>query len=425
MRAWIAGLASAVLLTAAVSTFAQANRIQQSEMILQPAGDVVEHDTFGCAAAISGNTMVIGGFNADGVQVGAGAAFIFERKGNAWVQTARIFASDGRAEPVGDGQLRSDSFGSNVAISEDAKTVVVGAPAHTHPGLQKNAGAIYVFQRVGDDWVQQAELFSPTPMAETFLGAEPGFGGLAISGNTIAAGDEGTFNVDFFTRVNDTWTSSGTVTVPDDFAFVPSDVSLSGNTLVVGSTGTDSPLAVGSGAVYVFQRAEGTWVQKATLTAADATAFATFGFTVRINRDLVAIGANSALGATSQSGAAYVFANEDGAWSQQAKLIASDGMDFDQFGESVAIDGHTVLVGATQHIPAATGSRSGSAYVFQARDGNWTQSAELVASDAVPGGFFGSAVAVFNNTLVVGADEQHPPVEGYAGGEAYVFKLNP
>jgi hypothetical protein len=82
MRAWIAGLASALLLATTVSTLAQTNRIRQSEIILQPSGDVVEHDTFGCAAAISGNTMVIGGFNADGVQVGAGAAFVFERKGN-------------------------------------------------------------------------------------------------------------------------------------------------------------------------------------------------------------------------------------------------------------------------------------------------------------------------------------------------------
>src|SRR5262249_11738044 len=188
------------LVLTALPALAQPRTIQQSERILQPAGDTVEHDTFGVAVAISGNTMVIGGFNADGAQVGAGAAFIFERVGHDWVQTARLFAPDGQAEPVANnpGKFRSDSFGSTVAISGD--TVVVGAPQHTHPGLPRNAGAVYVFQRVNGAWVQQAELFSPTPVHETFFGAGAGFGGLGISRNTIVVGDESTFTVDVFTR---------------------------------------------------------------------------------------------------------------------------------------------------------------------------------------------------------------------------------
>lgn len=421
------GLLAALLVTASgFPALAQDVPIQQSEQNLQPAGDTVEHDSFGSAVAISGNTMVIGGFNADGAEVGAGAVFVFDKIDNTWVQTARLFAADGKAEPVPNfpGDFRSDSFGTNVAISGD--TVVVGAPAHTHPGLQRNSGAVYVFQRVNGAWVQQAELFSPTPFTEAFVGSQPGFGGLAISGDTIVVGDEGSFNVDVFTRQNGVWTSTAAFTVPDDFSFVPTDVAIDGDTVVVGSTNSDAPAASFAGAAYVFRLVDGTWVQQAKLAATDAASGAEFGWSVRIGSHLVAVGAVRGPGASPQSGAAYVFSSDDGVWSQAAKLGADDGQDFDDFGSSVAVSGRTVFVGATNHTPLATGaSEAGAAYVFQPKDGRWQQLAELSASDGIPGGDFGTSVAVSNDTLLVGADRQHPPVEGYPGGEAYVYRLNP
>ncbi len=413
--------AMAVLLVAmcGLPAHAQDLSIQASEQILQPSGDVVEHDSFGSAVAISGNTMVIGGFNADGVQVGAGAVFVFERVGKSWVQTARLFASDGRAEPVPNdpGKFRADAFGENVAIS--GNTVVVGAPQHTHPGLQRNAGAIYVFERVNGTWVQQAELFSPTPSAEAFFGSEQGFGGLAISGDTIVAGDEGSFSVDVFTRVAGNWTSSAAFTVPDDFSFVPADVAIEGQTLVVGSTGSDAADAPFAGAAYVFRLIDGVWQQQARLTAADAVSNSQFGWTVRTSGGRIAVGAIFGPGATPQSGAAYVFAADEGAWKQVAKLSADDGQDFDRFGSSVAVDGETVAVGANSHSP------TGATYVYERRHGGWQQVAALAASDGIPAGDFGTSVAVQGGTLLVGADNQHPPVEGYAGGEAYLYRLRP
>ena len=71
--------------------------------------------------------------------------------------------------------------------------------------------------------------------------------------------------------------------------------------------------------------------------------------------------------------------------------------------------------------------RSGAAYVYQSKDGKWTQIAELPASDGVAVGEFGGGVAVRNNTLLVGAAGQHPQIDNgqsYPGGEAYVYRLN-
>lgn len=157
------------LLLSVLPAHAQTTSILQSEQILSPAGDVVEHDSFGSAVAISGNTMVIGGVNADGNEVGAGAAFIFDRIGNDWVQTARLFAADGKAEPVPGlpGKFRSDSCGSTVAISGDP--VVAGAPGHAHPGKAANSGAVYVFQRVEARGFNRRSCFLQRPTARTSL----------------------------------------------------------------------------------------------------------------------------------------------------------------------------------------------------------------------------------------------------------------
>jgi hypothetical protein len=113
-------------------------------------------------------------------------------------------------------------------------------------------------------------------------------------------------------------------------------------------------------------------------------------------------------------------------WSETTKLVATDGQDFDNFGFSISNSGQTVFVGAPDHTPLNTGvQQAGSAYVFEGEDGMWRQTAELGASDGIPGGDYGTALAVQNKTLLVGADIHHPQVEGYAGGEAYVYRLNP
>lgn len=437
---FLAVIATMVFLiaTAVVPAQAQGTRTQQSEQILQPSGETAEHDSFGSAVAISGNTMVIGAFNADGNEVGAGAAYIFDKIGNTWVQTAKLFAADGHARPANPlfpGDFISDSFGLTVAISQDGNTVIVGAPSHNHATQLSGGdiGAVYVFQRTNGAWSQEAELLPPHPNVQDHFGDASDFGGLAISGNTIVVTDQGTAltgslpgSVDVFTRANGTWTLTTQLLVPDDPFFFPSSVAFDGHTLAVGSDISDAPNAFEGGAVYVFQFSEGQWSGPVTLGAADATSGALFGFSVSLNGGLIAVGASAGPGTTSQSGAAYVFAGEGGVWSQKAKLIASDGLDFDNFGVSIGVSGQTVFVGATGHTPAATGTFSaGSAYVYRQGDGGWRQVAQVSGSDGISGGQYGLAVAIRNNTLLVGADLQHPLVEGYPGGEAYVYSLNP
>ena len=428
-------VSSCLVFSTAFPARAQTTRIQQSEHILQPAAERVEHDSFGSAVAIVGKTMVVGAINADGNEVGAGAAYIFDKIGNDWVQTAKLFAADGRAErepspPFPPDEFRSDSFGLTVAISSDGNTVAVGAPAHNHTGMLSNTGAVYVFERSKGVWSQQAELLSPTPNDMDHFGDAPDFGGIGISGNTIVVTDQGNGRglgaIDVFTRTNDAWSFTTQLFVPNDPFFFPSSLAFDGRTLAVGSDSSDAPTAGFAGVVYVFQFSEGQWSAPVTLSGADATSGGTFGYSVSVSGNTIAVGAAFGPGATAQSGAAYVFAGEDGLWTQIAKLNAADGVDGDDFGFSVVVSGQTVFVGAVNHTPPATGAfAAGAAYVYQPRDDNWSQIAELSATDGISGGSYGTSVALLNNTLVVGAPGQHPPVEGYPGGEGYLYSLRP
>ena len=225
---------------------------------------------------------------------------------------------------------------------------------------------------------------------------------------------------------NGGWTFNTKLLVPDDVFFAPTALAFDGETLVVGSSASDAPSSFEAGAAYVFRLNGGQWSGPVTLAAGDATTGAQFGNAVGVSGDLIAVSANLGPGATSQSGAAYIFAGNDaGVWSQKAKLVAADGLDFDSFGQNIAMSGQTVSVGATGHsLAAANVPFAGAAYIFRPSDeGVWRQIAEVFASGAISGGFFGDSMALQNNTLVVGADGQHPPVAGYPGGRG--VRLSP
>src|SRR4029077_20779211 len=103
-------------------------------------------------------------------------------------------------------------------------------------------------------------------------------------------------------------------------------------------------------------------------------------------------------------GAAYVFVQRGGTWIQQGELAASDGVAGDEFGSSVAVDGGTIVVGAPLHAVGSNQSPGqGAAYVFVQSGGTWIQQAELTASDGASWDFFGNSVAVSGVTVVVGA----------------------
>jgi len=217
-------------------------------------------------------------------------------------------------------------------------------------------------------------------------------------------------------------------------------LSTDGNTLAVGANGEDScTTGIGSkprrwwatdaGAVYVFTRSAGTWLQQAYVKASNTRAGDAFGISVALSGDgnTLAVGANGedsgSIGVGSKpnksapnAGAVYVFTRSAGNWKQQAYVKSSNTRAGNRFGTSVALsgDGDTLAVGAYGEAGGSTaiGSTqnksaffSGAAYVFARSAGTWSQEAYVKASNAGAGDLFGFSVALSGdgNTLAVGA----------------------
>ena len=188
-------------------------------------------------------------------------------------------------------------------------------------------------------------------------------------------------------------------------------VALDGNTVVSGAPGCYMHWCPAlNGSVYVLRASDGEELAK--LTAADAAPGDVFGENVAIDGDTVVVGAR---GDNNVTGAVYVFRASDG--EQLAKLTATNGAAGDHFGHSVAIDGDTVVVGAR-----GANSVTGAAYVFHTTDG-WDTHTEikLTASDGASEDLFGQSVAIDAGAgaVVVGASQSR---KAGGTGAAYLFR---
>ena len=191
-------------------------------------------------------------------------------------------------------------------------------------------------------------------------------------------------------------------------------VSLDGDTALIGAY-MDDDYGYWSGSAYVFTRTGTTWTQQAKLLAPDGGAFHSFGWSVSLDGDTALIGAAWDAYKGVDSGSAYVFTRTGTTWTQQAKLFASDAAPGDYFGISVSLDGDTALIGAYKDDDK--GIDSGSAYVFTRTGTTWTQQAKLLASDGTAEDYYGLSVSLSTDTALIGA-----PLAGNNGaGSSYVI----
>lgn len=176
--------------------------------------------------------------------------------------------------------------------------------------------------------------------------------------------------------------------------------SVSGATAVIGAEGESNS----TGAAYVFSKLQNhpeAYSQAARLSASDGSEGDQFGTSVAISGDTIVVGAPGVRGG---QGKAYVFVKPDGGWTdmtETAQLTASNGLPEDVFGISVGIDGDTIATGAQ-----GADSQAGAAYVFVKPNGGWTtmtQSAELTATGRASGDALGTSVAVNGSTVAAGA----------------------
>lgn len=370
------------------------------------AEDPAAIDWFGYAVSISGNTVVVGAPNDDGVAGSdQGSAHVFVRSGTSWNQQARLTA---------DNAAEGERFGYAVSISGD--TILVGAP---DDGVAADEGSAYVFVRGGATWSQQARLTAEDPIDNDAFGFS-----VSVSGDSAVIGTP-TGAAYVFAREGTTWSQQAKLTpevvaVNDAFGYA---VSISDDTVVVGAPNDDHATGFDQGSAYVFVRLVTTWSQQGKLTADDASDGDYFGLAVSISGETIVVAAPIAdLGTIPNRGSAYVFVRQLTTWSQQAKLTAEDSAEGDDFGRAVCISGDTVVVGAPSD-DHATGFDEGSSYVFVRGGTTWSQEARLTADDAAARDQFGFAVSLSGNTVVVGAPYDWGVAEEQ--GSAYIIEPVP
>lgn len=355
------------------------------------------NDAFASASDASTDTIIFGAPNRTvASRTYQGQGFVFRFVSGSWTAEGTPTAADGAA---------GDLLGFAAAISND--TIILGAPGKTI-GSNSYQGAAYVFTRSGSTWTQQAKLLASDGAAgDSFGCAVSIFGDTAIVG-AYAKASGTNFNqgaVYVFTRSGTVWTQQAKLNAADGAAndFFGYSVSAGLDTTVIGAPSKAISGNLAQGAAYVFTRSGSTWSQQARLVASDGTAGDYFGSSASLSGSSALLGAeHKAVGTNDYQGAGYVFLRSGSSWSQQAKLTASDGTAFDYLGSSCVLSGDTAILGAPNQSVGGSAAQ-GSAYVF-ARSGTvWAQQSKLVESGGQSSDMFGSCVSLAGSAAVGGA----------------------
>jgi hypothetical protein len=347
------------------------------------------------AIALSGGTLAVHRWLLCGPGCQQGMVDVFGRPGidDEWTLRQTITAPDGNDQ----------SFGWSIAISGD--TMVIGRPFDDVAG--NASGSAYVFVRTGcDQWDFQQKL-TPTNGA-----ANDGFGDtVAAAGDTIVIGASGADypppgptnrgSAYVFARSKEVWSQRQEIIPPAEpagstiFHFGDS-LTMSCGTLVIGAPFSNLNGVVQTGVAHVYTVHNGVATFQQKLVPSFPTGSANFGQSVSMNGDTILIGApnNPSIPQVNPTGVVYAFVRQGagGAWVQQARLFPDVELDTQDFGWSVALRGDHAIIGAPEDINSPS-SFIGSAYVFEHSGSAWTQQQKILPPDRATIWRFGWAVA--------------------------------
>jgi hypothetical protein len=364
------------------------------------------YDGFGHTMVVDGNTAFIAAPNhpatgADGFQ---GAVYVFVYAAGEWSLTQTLVADD--AAP-------GDAFGTAIAL-QGSNAIITSSLAQI--GNFPQAGAAYVFHNDGTTWSQVQKLTAGTPQLIDNFGDSVALDGTrAIIGASSERGPNGEASVGaayVFEQSGGSWTQTQRLTAigaheRDMFGIA---VGLHGDTAFVGAsqaTWVDGSSGPGPGRVHVFTASGSTWTETDQLEADDGVAGDYFGEAMVFDGETLLIGAPAvSTGGSGYQGAAYVFTDVGGSWTQGQKLFAEDAGELSFFGRALAVSGTHIAMGAPGAVVGET-PYVGTAYVFTSTGGTWSQTAEMSASDGIIGDYLGWSVALFDNgNLLTGAPHE-------------------
>lgn len=373
------------------------------------ASDAADGDQFGRAVDISGNYLVVGVNEDDDVGERSGSAYIFKWETDHWVEDVKLVAPDG----TGGAQ-----FGYAVSISGD--TVLIGAFRDKESGNQ--AGAAYIWKRNGTAWQFVQKLQPVAPEANSEFGNAVSIDGdyAVICAHRAQHLGNMTGAAYVFERNGATWIQDAKI-VEDTLSpsgFFGSSADISGNTLIVGAY-NDQTSGYLSGAAYVYAHDGVNWNLTQKLLPSDLMDGAGFGKSVSFWSTWALIGAPGADGTAPDTGAAYVFRNNAGTWSQVQKLSPEPPSPDQSFGWAVDVKDGYAVIGAPWYSTESI-NYVGKMYVYGLSGSTWTGGQGFTASDMNVNAQLGMAVSVQANEAIVGAHGSE--FSGFYPGAAYWYQ---
>lgn len=310
--------------------------------------DAEDFDQFGSTVAIDGDYAAIGapGDDEGGIS-NQGSVYIFRFNNGSWTQHQKISINNLHANA---------RFGSSVAMSNDL--LVVGAPSEDVNG-QGSHGAVYVFRLMNNQWSQHAKLLP----------------------NEV-------------------------VSMNDPFNFGRS-VAVSNNRILVGAPGKDNGSYTNQGAAYLFLHNGSNWFQNNKFIHGEATGSDFFGHSVAIDANRIVIGApDKRVNNISQAGAAYVFYSANGTtgWNMEQKIVNLTQAFEDHFGSTVAIEGDKILAAAPGAVIGSSDfAGSVGIFVYDTSVNSFTIRRVLSITDHKDEDYFGQSIAMKGEKILVGA----------------------
>lgn len=369
------------------------------------ATDAKPGDYFGTYVDICGDYAVIGSRipnNSEGV------AYVFKKQGDSWVQQARLAPHDKREQQC---------FG---RVTMDGDFIVVTAEGDNDNG--KYAGAAYIFQRVGEQWIERQKIAPKDGHPGAMFGRYVDIDGdyIAISAVYDNETQKLTGAVYIFKREDTTWVQQAKL-IPHDtpakFHF-GWGLDLDGDQLAVGAPrGLDNKRI--PGAVYMYEREGSQWIEQQKIHSHDIEIFDSFGSDVSLRGNCLLVGANSDDDNGDRSGAAYIFRKTGKKWKQEAKIVAKDGNAGDRFGLKVELMENNAIIGVGLD---DNEKECGSVYIFEHEGNHWLERTKIIPYDGQKLDYFGSNISVYGNYMLVGANGDDDVAKN--AGSAYIYNMS-
>ena len=374
---------------------------QQQEL---SASDRADGSEFGYSMSVGGDTVVV----------------VEATDSNTTYGKAYVFVSEFAPQTISFGALANQALGaapftinatasSGLPVSFDSQTTsICTVSGSTVTVAAVGTCTVQATQAGSDGWAAAPPVnqsFQVAPDSQTIAFGAVASQGLGAPPFTVSATASSGLPVSFNSQTAGFCTVSGSQVTLVGTGTCTIQATQAGNSTYAAAAPVNQSFLV-----TPSNEAPGFWTQWQELTALDGAAGDEFGNPVSVSGDTMVIGVpTKTVGSRAHQGVAYVFVLSGGVWSLQQELTAFDGGADDYFGNSVSVDGDTVVIGASNKTIYSNFAQ-GAVYVFVRSGGIWSQEQELL-SDGSSSGYFGWSVSVSGDTAVIGT----------IGGSAYVF----